>query len=135
LLHPAPAQAGMCNLPDTGNPIISVNPKPFTVPPPSTCLVDGLPGEGNDLPGYILKASRQADITVSGVKVGDLYDRVYCLGTGETCDSSHTYILATRVRMAEGPVNFRIAIPTARCGAEPATNASRSTTSSATSSA
>lgn len=96
----------MCSLPDSGNPIISANPKPFTVPPPSACLVNGLPGVGSDLPGYILKAARQADITVSGVKVGDLYDRVYCLGSGTTCDSSNTYIIATRVRMAATPVNF-----------------------------
>lgn len=106
LLIPAPAQAALCSLPDTGAPVISVNPKPFIVPPPSTCRVDGLPGVGADLPGYILKASRQANITASGVKVGDLYDRVYCLGTGTTCDSSNTYIIATRVRMAETPVNF-----------------------------
>ena len=106
MFHNAPAQAGMCDLPDTGNPIITVNPKPFIVPPPSNCLVDGLPGSGSDLPGYILKASRQADITVSGVKVGDLYDRVYCLGTGTTCDATNTFILATRVHMAATPVNF-----------------------------
>ena len=104
-LHHAPARAAVCNLPDTGNPIISVNPKPFTVPPPSTCLVTGLPGTGG-LPGYILKASRQADILVSSVKVGDLFDRVYCLGTGTTCDATNTYIIATRVRMNPTPVNF-----------------------------
>ena len=106
LFHQVPAQAGMCDLPDTGNPIITVNPKPFVVPPPSACLIDGLPGTATDLPGYILKASRQADITVSGVKVGDLFDRVYCLGTGSTCDATNTFILATRVHMAATPVNF-----------------------------
>lgn len=102
----APANAAVCSLPDTGNPIINVNPKPFVVPPPATCRVNGLPGVGSDLPGYILKASRQANITVSGVKVGDLFDRVYCLGTGSACNSTNTYIIATRVHMAATPVNF-----------------------------
>jgi hypothetical protein len=106
LLQQAPAQAAECALPDTGAPIITVNPKPFTVPPPATCTVGGLPGGSGGLAGYILKASRQANITVSGVNVGTLYDRVYCLGTGSTCDSTNTFILATRVRMAATPVNF-----------------------------
>lgn len=110
LFYQAPAHAGMCALPDTGAPIISVNPKPFTVPPPSTCLEDGLPGAATDLPGYVLAASRQADITINMIKVGDLFDRVYCLGTKVgmvvTCDSTDTYILATRVHMAATPVNF-----------------------------
>lgn len=104
-LH-GPAQAAMCNLPDSGLPIISVNPKPFAVPPPSTCRVNGLPGVGSDLPGYILKATRTANITASGVTVGTLYDRVYCLGSSGTCDSTNTFILATRVRMNATPVNF-----------------------------
>jgi hypothetical protein len=106
LFQKAPAQAAECALPDTGAPIITVNPKPFVVPPPATCSVGGLPGGSGGLAGYILKASRQAGITVSGVNVGTLYDRVYCLGTGSTCDSTNTFILATRVRMAATPVNF-----------------------------
>jgi len=106
LFQPTSAQAAECTLPDSGAPLISVNPKPFTVPAPSTCAVGGLPGQSGGLSGYILKASRQANITVSGVVVGTLYDRVYCLGTGSTCDSSNTFILATRVRMAATPVNF-----------------------------
>lgn len=106
LFQQAPAQAAECLLPDTGAPIITVNPKPFTVPPPSTCLVGGLPGGSGGLAGYILKATRQANITVSGVNVGTLYDRVYCLGTGSTCDATNTFMLATRVRMAATPVNF-----------------------------
>jgi hypothetical protein len=108
-----PAQAAECQLPDpptppatTPPPIITVHPKPFTPPVPSTCTVGGLPGGTGGLTGYIQKASRQADITVSGVKVGDLYDRVYCLGSGSTCDSSNTFILATRIRMNPTPVNF-----------------------------
>jgi hypothetical protein len=101
-----PAHASMCSLPDSGSPLVTANPKPFVVPPPSTCLEDGLPGVATDLPGYILVASRTANITVSGVVVGTLYDRVYCTGTGTTCDSTNTYILATRAHMAATPVNF-----------------------------
>jgi hypothetical protein len=96
LFHLSPAQAGMCSLPDNGNPIIAVNPFPYTVPPPADCLVNGLPGVGSDLPGYILKASRTGTVTAFGLNQGTYYDRVYCLGTGTTCDSSHTYIIATR---------------------------------------
>jgi hypothetical protein len=106
LLHHAPAQAGMCSLPDTGNPLVTVNPKPFTVPPPSTCLVNGLPGVGSDLPGYILIAAMTRSIVVSSVTVGTLYDRVYCLGTGSACDATNTYIIATRAHMNATPVNF-----------------------------
>lgn len=106
LFQSAPAEAAECLLPDMGPPVIDVNPKPFTVPPPSTCLVGGMPGGSGGLTGYILKASRQANITVSGVVVGTLYDRVYCLGSSSACDSSNTYILATRVRMHATPVNF-----------------------------
>lgn len=106
LFHQAPAQAAECLLPDSGPPIITVNPKPFTVPPPSTCLVGGLPGAAGGLAGYTLKANRTANITVSGVNVGTLYDRVYCLGTSGVCDTTNTFILATRVRMAATPVNF-----------------------------
>jgi hypothetical protein len=103
VFYQAPAHAGMCTLTDSGAPLTTVNPKPFTVPAPSTCLVNGLPGVGSDLPGYILKATNQQNITVSGQKVGDLYDRVYCLGTGTTCDATDTYIIATRVRMYDVP--------------------------------
>lgn len=98
-----PAHAGLCTLTDTGTTeaaiLTTVNPKPFTVPPPATCLVNGLPGVGSDLPGYILKFSRTADIKANNVKVGNLYDRVYCLGTGTTCNATNTYIIATRVQM------------------------------------
>lgn len=101
-----PAQAALCTLTDTGTPILTtVNPKPFTVPPPSTCLVNGLPGVGSDLPGYILVASRTAPVTVGSATVGTLYDRVYCTGTGSTCDATKTYILATRVQMLAGPAS------------------------------
>jgi hypothetical protein len=106
-LPQAPAHAAECLLTDFPNPpLTTVHPKPFTPPVPSTCLVGGMPGGTGGLTGYIVKASRQADITVSGVKVGDLYDRVYCLGSGSTCDSTNTFILATRIRMNPTPVNF-----------------------------
>lgn len=104
MLHGA-AQAAFCTLSNSGAPLTTVNPKPFVEPPPSTCRVNGLPGSGA-LPGYILVASRVADITVNGVKVGNLYDRVYCQGSGSTCSATNTYILAARVRMLATPVNF-----------------------------
>ena len=103
----APARAALCTLTDTGTPILTkANPKPFKVPPPKACLVNGLPGVGSDLPGYIQVATRVADIVVSGVKVGNLHDRVYCLGTAGVCNGTQTYILATRVQMLATPVNF-----------------------------
>lgn len=100
-LYHSPANAAWCNLPDSGAPLVAANPKPFVVPPPATCLIAPA-----DLTGYIVKASRTANITVSGVVVGTLYDRVLCLGTGTTCDSTNTYVIATRVRMNATPVNF-----------------------------
>jgi hypothetical protein len=104
-LYHAPAEASMCALPDAGAPAISANPKPFTIPPPSTCLVSGLPGVAAELPGYILVASTTRSIVSSGVTVGTLYDRVYCLGTGTTCNATNTYIIATRAHMSGTP-NF-----------------------------
>lgn len=108
LLHHTPAEAAWCTLPDGENdpPIISVNPKPFTVPPPSTCLLTY-----SDLSDYTLIATRSANITASGVVVGTLYDYVWCKGEDEVCDSSDTYILGTRVRMAETPINFPLRNP------------------------
>jgi len=101
ILYHSPVRATWCELPDSEAPLVAVNPKPFVVPPPETCLLTE-----EDLTGYITKASRTADITVSGVVVGTLYDRVLCLGTGSTCDATDTYVLATRVRMNATPVNF-----------------------------
>lgn len=49
--------------------------------------------------GNILKSSRSAPITVNGVTVGTLYDRVWCLGTGTTCNSTNTYTLGLRVQL------------------------------------
>lgn len=105
LLH-APAQAALCNLPDSGNAVITVAPKLGPAPTPSPCQVNGLPGVGSDLPGYILKASRTAPIVKSGVTVGTLYDRIYCLGTGTACNATNTYIIAHRVQMLATPVNY-----------------------------
>lgn len=49
--------------------------------------------------GNILKASRTAPIVVNGVTVGTLYDRVWCLGTGTTCNATNTYTLGMRIRL------------------------------------
>jgi hypothetical protein len=103
-LYHAPAQAGECLLPNSGPPIISVNPKPFTEPPPATCRVGGLPAVGGDLPGYTQVAATTRPIVASSVTVGTLYDRVYCIGTGGVC-SSTMHIIATRVHMSN-TVNF-----------------------------
>jgi hypothetical protein len=100
MFHQAPAQAAECLLPDVGAPIITVHPKPFTPPVPSTCEVGNLPGQPGGLPGYIEKIGRTAPIIINGITIGTLHDRVYCLGTGTTCDATNTFILATRVRMS-----------------------------------
>lgn len=49
--------------------------------------------------GNILKSSRTAPIVVNGVTVGTLHDRVWCLGTGTTCDATNTYTLGLRVQL------------------------------------
>ena len=49
--------------------------------------------------GNILKSSRSAPIVVNGVTVGTLYDRVWCLGSGSSCDASNTYTLGLRVQL------------------------------------
>lgn len=49
--------------------------------------------------GHILKSSRTAPIVVNGINVGTLHDRVYCLGTGTTCNATNTYTLALRVQL------------------------------------
>jgi hypothetical protein len=105
-LYHAPAEAGMCTLPEAPlPPIISVNPKPFTIPPPATCIVGGLPGTAPELPGYILIASTSRNIVASGVTVGTLFDRVYCLGAAGVCNATDTFIIATRAHMSN-TVNF-----------------------------
>lgn len=55
--------------------------------------------------GSILRSTRSAPIVVNGVRVGTLYDRVWCQGTGTTCDSTNTYTLGLRVRLNANPWN------------------------------
>lgn len=49
--------------------------------------------------GTILKATRSAPIVVNSITIGTLYDRVYCTGTGSTCDATNTYTLAIRINL------------------------------------
>lgn len=93
------ASAAFVRVPDSGPPLATCNPKPFR-PNLKTCRVEGLPGSAA-VPGYILKASATRNITVNGVVIGAAYDRVYCKGTGTSCDSTNNYILALRVRMSD----------------------------------
>lgn len=98
------ARADWVTVSSSGSPVLTTcNPKPFTTPTPSTCLLTG-----NTLPaamgtGYILRSSTSANITVNSVVVGVLYDRVYCLGVGTSCTTSgagaNTYVLATRIHL------------------------------------
>lgn len=81
------------------NPKINLDtPQETQDPAVTTCKVTGLPGS-SALPGYILKSSRTQAIVINGVNVGTLYDRVWCLGTGTTCNSTQTYMLGMRARM------------------------------------
>ena len=105
---PAAASAAMVTVPVPGganttlttcNPKINLDtPSETQDPSVTTCKVNGLPGSAS-LPGYILKSSRTANIVVNGVTVGTLYDRVWCLGTGTTCNGTNTYMLGLRARM------------------------------------
>jgi len=104
------AQAGWVTVSDSGTPVLSnCNPKPFTTPTPSACLLTG-----NTLPiaigpNAILVSSNSATIFANGVDVGTLYDRVYCYGTGGVCATSGTnfrkYTIATRVQLKPGAWN------------------------------
>lgn len=96
------------------NPKINLNtPQETQNTAVTTCKVDGLPGS-TAVPGYILKASRSAAIVVNGVTVGTLYDRVWCLGTGTTCNTTNTYILGARINLntavwkATTPFSFEV---------------------------
>lgn len=99
-----PAQADWVTLATTGTPTLTVcNPK-INIDTPqetqsatvTTCKVDGLPGSAA-IPGYIQRASRTANITLNSKVVGTLHDRVWCRGTGTTCDATNTYILGARI--------------------------------------
>ena len=104
------AQAGWVTVSNSGTPVLSTcNPKPYTFPTPSTCLLAGnslLAALGT---GIILKVSASSPIVVAGVTVGTLYDRVYCYGIGTTCSTvgvnANTYILAARVHLNTNPWN------------------------------
>lgn len=79
------------------------NPKPFTTPTPSACLLTGnsvLEALG---PGYILRSTFSGPITINNVVVGTVYDRVYCIGSNSTCTTTgadaNTYVIATRTRL------------------------------------
>ncbi len=98
------ANAGWVTVTSGGSPVLATcNPKPFTTPTPSTCLLTGqtlLAALGT---GYIQKSATSGAITANGVNVGTIYDRVYCIGTGTTCTTTgtgaNTYVLAVRIRL------------------------------------
>lgn len=99
------AHAALCTVSNSGTPVLTtVNPKPFTVPPPSTCLVNGLPGSAG-FTGYrttpVFQQSN-VDLKVGTAVVGKYWDRVYCTGTSTTCDGTNNYIFATRIQMLAG---------------------------------
>lgn len=94
-----PVQTGSTTTLTTCNPKINLDtPTETQDPANTTCQVSGLPGSAA-IPGYILKSSRTANIVINSVTVGTLYDRVWCKGSGSTCDASNTYILGLRARM------------------------------------
>ncbi|MBS0448288.1 MAG: hypothetical protein JSR59_20365 [Proteobacteria bacterium] len=109
-----PAHADWVTVSNSGAPLATCNPKVGTPPLQhqsptlTTCKLTGLPGSAA-IPGYILKAKAMTGavegvpITVNSVNVGTLYDRVYCKGTGTTCDTSNTYIIASRAYMNGTP--------------------------------
>jgi hypothetical protein len=99
------AQADWVTVTDSGSPVLSTcNPKTGTgsektqSPTLTTCKVDGLPGSAA-VPGYTQIQSTSSAIFVNAVQVGTLYDRVWCQGANQVCDSSKTYILGTRVQL------------------------------------
>jgi len=98
------ANAGWLTVTQSGTPVLSpCNPKPFTTPTPSTCLLTGqtlLAALGS---GYIQKGTSTGNITANSTVVGTYYDRIYCIGTGTTCATSgtgaNTYVLAYRFKL------------------------------------
>ena len=107
-LHGA-ALAGFITVPVQpagSQPLVAVNPKinlgTPTVTQNRANTLGTLAGAdiGAALPaGNILKSSRTAPIVVNGVTVGTLHDRVWCQGTGTTCNASNTYTLGLRVQL------------------------------------
>lgn len=87
-------------------PLVSINPKINLDTPTETQNRANTLGtvSGADIlsalpSGTILKASRTAPIVVNGVTVGTLHDRVWCAGSGSTCNATNTYTLGLRVQL------------------------------------
>src|SRR5262245_28408814 len=95
------AQAAFVTVSNSGTVLTACNPKPFTTPTPTACLVTGNTLVAAIGPNAILFDSSSTPITINGVTVGTLYDRVYCYGTGGVCATSGTnlnkYTLTMRV--------------------------------------
>lgn len=101
------AQADWVTVSQTGQPVLSVcNPKTGTgdektqSPTLTTCKVNGLPGSAA-MPGYTQIKTATTELLVNSVKVGTLYDRVWCAGADGICDASNTYILGMRVLLTD----------------------------------
>lgn len=95
-----PVQASGSQPPISINPKINLNTPTETQNRANTLGVIAGATFAAALPaGTIQKALRTAPIVVNGVTVGTLYDRVYCLGTGTTCNATNTYTLAFRVQL------------------------------------
>lgn len=113
------AHAQWVTLTDAGTPVLSaINPKTVVVPQPATCTNTGLPPEdvvrtqsatratakfaglpgSTAMPGFVATPIRSAttNLVTGGITVGTLYDRVYCTGSGSTCDGTNTYVFALR---------------------------------------
>lgn len=87
-------------------PLVSINPKINLDTPTETQdrtnTLGTLTGAdiASALPaGTILKASRTAPIVINGVTVGTLHDRVWCAGSGSTCNATNSYTLGLRVQL------------------------------------
>lgn len=104
------AHAGWVTVTDSGSPVLTAcNPKPFTTPTPSACLLTGNTLVDAIGPDAVPVSSSSTSIVANGVTVGTLYDRVYCYGTGGSCAISGSYLnkytLAMRVKLNAGAWN------------------------------
>jgi hypothetical protein len=93
--------------------LASINPKINLGLPNETQITGNDTGTVTVLPGapvtagsgfpdsntYIQKATRVANVSINSVVVGQLYERVWCKGTGTTCNATNTYILGQRLRL------------------------------------
>ncbi len=64
------------------------NPKPFTTQRPARACSRATPCWRRWARGYILRSMFSGPITINGINVGTVYDRVYCLGSGTTCTTT-----------------------------------------------